>query len=1020
MVDVAGRLTTSFSTRPPTPPRGRNDSITRLADENDTYFNRIIYQAVNTPDESPSSSGEYFGGSSDKASKRVVFSPWTKYHKPLCLGSKTALLAGQIKPLPPSRDCQSSKSILKPYIETVKTPDITESLAVDNCDLPVMLGSITQHLAGVSRSSRLDAYMTLLGCLSAYDDVPDPEALAGKLLELTEFIRRDIDARLEGTGGPDTQLATQALKLLTTLLCTGRLGESVPEDFASFVMDRSISAIEDQEMPKIMVSHYMHLLVRQNFSSKVMSNDRIGRLLSALDKVANRINGNRVVGHRLMIYQRLLTQTKAIMKLRVGDWMDHLVSGMLSTIKDIRSRAIAFGLEASLSLGSTTTVSQACVDIFNRKSPEGKKVVDFLITRLNEMVGSKEDGVHVPQIWSVAILFLRSRRRQVERWEHLKSWLMIIQRCFNSSDPQMKFEANIAWNRLVFAVSPDNSTSSSMVKMLRQPIISQLDRKSNDKLSRHAKQIARFSYCNLLYYAYRPVPTHAQLDQYWEEYVAQIIPSSFSASKSDLNHACRILAALLGGTVARVWDENRANMGGPIKPEDLPCLDPKWIRQRAALILNIFAKMLDTADWQFSAEEEPPILLAWRSFTAAVGEAGSKEVKVSMESLTAVAQILTTIKHFWEQALKKEEAANDGDISETLKKVGFLIKEAVSKIGAMPFTEKRFVRSSQDSFQAAETPSSRSSRHQGPLCTAISHLLQMVISTVNSRTINVVYVETIAILIELALQPATSRRSKLEVLRDLVCLVAVDDQSQWPTTSALWDLIAEATTSVMAMPISNDNHNDSPQYTGHEYRAAIKILEVGLHPQSPKQFDRWLSLSKAIMDTLHKEVGDGGVILVYTEPLANAVLREHHHRSDRYLLNCASILLETVSWPQSRQILERAQRVLWGNSLASHKNQPPSPFNDLYAMIDTMLATMYRSLETLALPEMTRFLAAVTSFLSSSPLSLRAILLKRIQPGLCFWIEDSKGLMGHSKPESDIDRVYSEVSNGYTSDYKTH
>ncbi len=1018
MVDVIRGLA-SFAARPPTPPRERNDTITNLASDNNPYFNNLIQQAVlDTPDDSPSSSGEYFGVSSDKGSKRVVFSPWTKYHKPLSLGSKNAVSEGQIRPLPPSRDCQSSKSILKPYIETAATADTKEAVAVDLSDTPTMLRSATQHLASASRSSRLDAYMAILGCLSTYDDIPDTQALAERLLELTEFIRRDISARMDATGAPDTQLATQALKLLTTLLCTGTLGELIPEDFSSFIMDRCISVIEDQEMPKILVSHYMNLLIRQNFSSKVMSNDRISRLLSALDKVANRVNGNRVVCHRLMIYQRLLTQSKSLMKLRVGDWMDHLVAGMLSTFNEIRSRAIVFGLEAGLALGTTSTVSQACVDMFNRKSPEGRKVVDFLISRLNEMAARKEDGIHVPQIWSVAILFLRSRRRQVERWEHLKPWLMIIQLCFNSSDHQVKLEANIAWNRLVFAVNPDTSTSPSMVRMLRQPIVSQLDRKNSDKHPRHAEKVARSTYCNLLYYAFRPVPTHAQLDQFWEEYVSPVIPSNFSASKSDLNHACGIMAALFGGTTPKVWDENRANTGGPTKPEDLPCLDPKWIRQRAATILKTFDRILDIADWQLDTEEKAPILLAWRSFTTAVGEAGNKEVKVSMESLTAVAQILTTIKHFWDRSLKRQEAAKTRDLSQTIQKVGLLINEAVSKIGSMPFIEKRLVQSSQDTFEAAETPSSRLSRRQGPLNSPILHLLNMVISGVGHDPVSQAYRDSIGSLVQIALESATSRRSRLGVLRDIARLLSTEGEHQWPAKVYLWQLIAEATKSAIKVPVSIDNHNDSPQHVGHDYREAIKILEAGLQQKSVENLDAWLSLSNAIVDLLHKEVGDGGVILVFTEPLAHAMVRENSQVCDDFLLDCAIALLETVSWPQSRQVMERAQKVLWGTS--SHKPQSLDPFSNLYTMVDTLLGTMYRQLESEASATMTRFLAAVTSLISLCPLSLKLILLKRIQQGLGLWVEDAKGLMTQSGSETTLNKVYAEVSDGNSNGYKTY
>ncbi len=1018
MVDVARGLA-SFSTRPPTPPRERNDTITELANDNHAYFNSIIQQAVlDTPDDSPSSSGEYFGRSLDKGSKRVVFSPWTKYHKPFSLGSKNAVLDGNIRPLPPSRDCQSSKSILKRYIETAITPDTKEPLAVDPSDTPAMLRSTIQHLASVSRSSRLDAYMTILGCLSAYDDVPDAPALAERLLELTEFIRRDISATMEATGAPDTQLATQALKLLTTLLCTGKLGNSIPEEFSSFITDRSISVLEDREMPKIIVSHYMQLLAKQNFSSKVMSNDRVSRLLSALDKVADHVNGNRVVGHRLMIYQRLLTQTKSLMKLRVGEWMDHLIAGMLSSLKEIRSRAITFGLEAGLALGTTSTVSQACIDVFNRISPEGRKVIDLLTFRLNEMVASKEDGIHAPQICSVAILFLRSRRRQIERWEHLKTWLQIIQRCFNSSDAHVKFQTNMAWNRLVFAVNPDISTSSSMVKMLRQPLVSQLSRNTNDKHSKNAKHIARSSYCNLLYYTFRPVPTHAQLDQYWEEYVSQIIPSSFSASKSDMNHACEILAALFKSTAPKVWDENRANTGVPIKAEDLPCLDSKWIRQRAATILTTFDKMLDATDWQLDTAEEAPIVLAWRNFTAAVGEAGTKEVKVSMESLTAVAQILTTIKRLWERSLRQQEAAEDRDVLQTIQRVGLLIHEAVTKIGSMPFTERRLVQSSRDTFEAAETPSTRSGRHQGPLNSPILHLLHMVSSGVGDGPVSQAYQDLVGSLVHIALQSATFRRSKLGVLRDMARLISTEGEPHSPAKLSLWRFIAEATRSAITVPMSIDNHNDSPQYAGHDYREAIKILEVGLQLNAVENLDAWLSLSNAIIGLLHNEVGDGGVILIFTEPLAHAVIQNGRYACNDFLLNCATAILNTVTWPQSRQVMERAQKVLWGTSLALHKAQPLDSFNNLYMMVNNLLSDMYQQLESEGSATMISFLAAVTTFISLCPLSLKVILLKRIQQGLGLWVEDAKGLMTHSRSDPKLDIVYAEVSDGHTTGYR--
>ena len=1017
MVDVVRGLP-PFAARPPTPPRERNDTITKLTKDNNAYFNDLVQQAVlDSPNDSPSSSGDYFGASSDRGSKRVVFSPWTKYHKPLSLNSKNTASDGNIRSLPPSRYCQSSKSILKPYIEPTITPDNEEPLAFGHGDIPTMLRSAAQHLASPLRSSRLDAYMTILGCLSAYSDVPDAQALTERLIELTEYIRRDVSARMKATGAADTQLATQALKLLITVLHTGTLKNSIPEEFSSHIIDRSIAAIEDPETPKILVSHYMQLLVKQDFPAQVMSNDRVGRLLSALSKVETRVNGSSVIGHRLMIYQRLLTQSKALMKLRAADWMEHLIMGMLATLKDTRSRAIAFGLEAGLGLGTTSTVSQACINIFNRESPEGVKVVDFLAMRLREMVKVKDDGIHVPQIWSIAILFLRSRRRQIERWEHLKSWLVIMQQCFNSSDAQIKFQANIAWNRLIYAVSPDSTTAPSLMKTLRQPIIAQLDRKISDKQSKHAKQIARSAYCNLLYYVFRPVPTFEQLDIYWEQSVAQIIAGSFSTSTSDTNYACEILAALFGSRAPKVWNENRANAGGPTKPEDLPFLDPRWIRRRASTILTTLEKLLDHADWQLDTAQEASIVLAWRAFVAAVGEAGNKEVKVSMDSMTAVAHILTTTKRFWERTLKHPKTAGGGDLSNDLRKFDILIGEAVAMIGIMPFTEKRLIQNSQDSFEAAETPSSRSIRQQGHLNTPVLHLLYMIISSLGDSPISSAHRNTIRNLLQIAIQPATSRRSKLIILREVTRLLPSEDGPQSHVMVFLWQQIAESARSAIIAAVVIDSHNDGSQYAGHDYRDAVKILEAGMQQQSQDNLNHWLHLSDTLVGVVHREVGDGGVVLAFVEPLANALLRQNLSTSDDLLLTYTEILLKSTSWPQSHHVMERAHKALWGTSSASLKPQPLDPLNNVCTVVDTLLSAMYRQLESGPSATMVLFLARVTALVNVCPLLCKVTLLKRIQNGLSHWIEDAKILISPVR-SGIVNEIRTEVSDWYRYTYE--
>lgn len=1009
MMDIRPRLA-SFATRPPTPPRQRIPITPKPLHDNDHFLSIARDTLLDTPEDSPSSSAEYYGASSEKRPKRVGFSPWTKYHKPLSNGSKTFGFENQIRVLPPSRECKSSKSILKPSTETADIGSLGALPTLDpNSSISVMLASVTQHLASHSQNSRIDAYSALLGCLSAYNDVPDVQELIEKLPDLTKFIRRDISAKNEETGSLDTHLVAQALKLLTFFVDTPGISDSLPDDFCSFMIQQALVSLEDQSAPKIVTMHYMLFLGKQNFTPKHTGTEPMNRLITALDGVANIVKGNRVVGQRLMIYRRLLVQVKPLMIVRIEDWIHHLVTGMLSTLKDIRSWAICLGLEASLALGTTKSVSQACVDMFNRESADGKKVVDCLATRLTKMANSKDDGIHVPQIWIIVILFLRSRRNQLEGWEHFKPWLLIIQKCFNSGEPQIKLQANIAWNRLIFAVNLDSSTSLAMVKMLRQPIASQLDRKNDQKISKHAKQIARSSYCTLLYYAFRPSATHAQLDQHWEEYISQMPLCDQCTSSPDVDLVCDILAALFSSSQPKAWDENRANLKEPVKPEELPCLDPRWVRLRSATIFKVFEKLLSLADWQPRKDLEVPIIKAWRSLTTALGEASNKEVKVSMETMAAIANLVNTIKHFWQQGLKQKEAGNPQGASNLIDRFELLIQEAVAKIGTIPFTEKRLMQSSKDFFEAAETPSSRFIRSQGPLSSPVSSLLNLLVSSVDHQVTDN-FTRALGYCVDLALRSATSRRSQLAILRDLVELVSFEGQSVSMGGTSLWQLVAKAATVASRLPKANEKLADSPQNVGHEYRDATKILEIGFRQHSATAIPEWLELAATISHRLTQEIGDEAITLIIIEPLAAAL--HQPNVSERYEVYLASalFLLQNCRWPQSRQTLDRARKMLWGVGSISQKNANLDPFDHLYSITNTMLNATYSRSQSTNPKMMKDFVSAVTSLISSCPLSLKCSLLKQIQTGLSVWIEDTERLLIDSSSAHDSTSLYCLVS----------
>ena len=1005
MVELSQRLT-SLSTRPPTPPKERNKQPIDALSPNGYFAKATHHFLIDTPNESPSSSAEYFPGSSGKGTKRVEFLPFLQFHNPSDFESKHTGRENDVRRLPPSRDCKSAKSILK---DTYRSSPIAELPSLDSSNIPMMLESAILHLKSTSRSSRLDAYAALLSWISAHDDVSDAEALSNSIPNLVEFIRRDMTATADAKGTEDTQLTAQSLKLLIFLLCTPELAAGLSDDFQTLILERSIASLETADLPKILTTHYMQILVKQQFNGKVMTAERANRLMTALKGLTDRHKGNSVISLRLRIYQRFLMQAKSTMIARAEHWIDHLVSGMLSTTRDIRALALAFGMDAAVALGYTSTVSQACFDLFSRKSPEGQTVVEFLATRLNDMLKSKDDGIHVPQIWGVVTLLLRNRKHKLERWPHLRPWLMVLQRCFNSSEPHVKQYALAAWNRFVFAINLSSSTNPQMIKMLRQPVVSQLSRKGSDKNSKQTKHIAQSSYCNLLYYSFRPSASYSQIDLYWDHYVDTIVPESFSATKRDTDRACEILAVLLYNEQPRPWDENRAYNAGFVKSDELPSIEPKWVRSRAGRVLDVFRKLIRLLSQQPSNSQSSPLIQAWQSFTKALGEASKQEIKVSVETMTAIAHILNMIKMIWDEVYAQEPQPSSAALSVVAGQFRFLSEGAIANIGMIPFNDQRLLQTSHDRFEAAETPSSRSARKSGTLSSPITHLLRLLVSGIRDEDVED-YRPIMVQLLEAATSYSSSRRSQLAVLRNLTALILDGNGTHSRAQDSLWELIANAAEAALEKPRQNDRQSDSPQYAGSEFRDATKVLEIGVHHCSHDTTSTWQRLYNATCKALRQEIGDGGVIIMCTEPLSKAIHLQTSKEFNNHLLACSASVAHNVTWSQSQHGLDKARQLLWGTSAVVHKSAVQDTYENFYVLVQQQLGQAYQCFSKVHTNTVIDFLRGCETLLTSFSEPPRSNMLKMIQDGLSFWIADRNGLLAGCGPGSDIEKIYSMVS----------
>ncbi|KAL1964593.1 hypothetical protein VTN77DRAFT_6767 [Rasamsonia byssochlamydoides] len=971
MVEVLSAL----PARPPTPPKTSSHA----------FFDGEVDGAqgrpglLNTPGDSPSSTNESTGLRSAGRTKRVNFSPWTNYIKPPTFSNSTSASKTGLRSLPPSNECKPSKSILKTTNNTVspspsnEAPQTTESLAM-------LLESVTQQLAGESLSSRLDAYIHLLGALKAYEGVPEEQAMIGKLGLMTQFIQRDVCRDLEKGGPLETNLVIHALKLTIFLIWNQALSVQLSDDFRNFIVDQSINSLQDAKVPKSVLTHYMHILSTQNFPAKIMTNSRLSRILSVLGDVTDRVNGNGIVSQRLSVYQRVLTQSKTTMASQSALWIEHLISGLLHHLKDTRLKAISLGTQASVALGPNITVSNTIRDIFNKHLDQGRKLVSEICERMSRMMSSTESGVHVPQIWSIIVLLLRSKRFNIDQWEHFKEWVLVLQKCFNCSEPAIKAQAILGWNRFVYAISPSESTSHSMIRMLSKPILSQFERKKHDKPGAATSQLVLSSYYNLLYYAFRPSTSHQHLDLIWEEYITQPFANIFAPNPNLNERACRALSSLLWSPQPKVWTENKINEAGKIEPESLPSLDCKWVRSRIVSVLKVFEILFKSSIWDRGVIEESGIAIAWINLSRALSDASNKEIKPSVELMQAIASVLGLFQRLWNGAPSSLNASAD----EFLDRFRFLSTSFISAIGPLPFTEKLLLKTAQETFQTANTPTHRHSPTDTNLDTPFMHLLRLISSSPDLSEPSPSYLSLIDGLLEAASKGRVSRGSRLDFFEkcaDTYSNEAENQSSSHPNSARyVWEATAKfAEDCLHSFPMETVRDRDGS--VSRDYENIFKILSRGL--RFPGAHLKWNLLLDAFVRVVRTERGDRSIAKHIVEPLAEDLKQLG---LGQVCAPLKALINHALSLPYHQQNKPRSR------SVGFHYGSPaPDQVlfpHKLLELVDKVLSESYQNFKQHENTLTTEVIESLTSFLGSGVLHFRSAVLERLQGPLALWLKD--------------------------------
>ncbi|KAJ6785384.1 hypothetical protein PWT90_04542 [Aphanocladium album] len=1015
---AAATLFTSLTARPPTPPRETNharDAATASASTTrPAPFDPRLSLQTPPNASSASAAGAESNTGSGRTRKKVEWSAHTQYKEPAEFndGSKPP------KPSPatatPSSASRPIKGILKP---SASPSPLVNSLNGDiNGDalqgnIIDMLDSTIKQLAGSDRDSKLDAYMMLARALKASNNLPDRVALQDKMSLFMQFIQRDITAK-NGNATPDTSLINHALSLVATFLHFPAIASTLTSDFGIFIIDHAIRSFEDASAPKKdVIRHLMQVVAFQNFSPKVMTSDRVGRLVASLHKIENHLTGKSIIMSRIHIYKRLIKQAPKHM-IVYSDWLQDMFTDMLSNIKEIRSQAIGLGTEAGFSLRSEKSLMRRATEILQASS-EGEVYIAFYISRLQEMIKDRQTSSAVPQIWSVVILFLRC---PLERWQYYGPWLTLVQSAFNMTDSLTKQEANYAWNRYIYLSLTDNKVSPKVLGTLCQPLSSQLRRKSSPKQFEEAMKLKRTvlgGICNLYYYTFAPGNEKYPADIVWDVAVQPILSLLISLDgKPDIPgdgvmQASHMLVGLLDVATPRVWRNDRIMDLPPAKADELPPVDSKWVRKNCEKVLQPVTAILEKKFLDLANKESLAFRL-WQVLVGSIASASAKDIKVSEDTAKFIACTFSFIAKVWSVGVPGED---ETALAKFFAGMENLISVLVQGLRVLPFMEKKLSMTS-NSFEPILTPSHRNDQPEGTQGVSripVLHLFHMFSSPPQGVQDDEEYSTFFSAVFEPFFKDRP-RKARLDLARDLLHQLPRNST----TPFAPWTLAAQN----LSLLISSSSDAPTPSLSSNEqllgpvYREFVSLLDRGLmsHPNLPSS--QWTALFSKVCEHAKAQAGDAGLALAVVEPLAKAL-------ADSVLPNASELqplqlamaiqasagLFQAAHMPRDAHAVEAARRRLWGTALTTAKSNSADPYYHLYKLGNKCLTVLYSTtLKNLRNDDAVSFLRSITGFLGRSSAVDGLKLLNKLQQGICVWILDEDLLLG-----KDGDAVFGAV-----------
>lgn len=957
--------------------------------------------------------------------------------------------------IPPSSSAsRPAKSILKAtsYEATISYDSTQPASPVFIAD---MLASTVQQLAGADRDSKLDAYLMLARALKASDNLPDRIALQSKMTLFTQFIQRDITSARTSAGTLDSTLVLAALDLLNTFLRFSAIASTLSNDFGVFIIDHCIRSFEVVEVTRTVLRALMRVVGLQSFPPKVMTSDRVGRLVVALHNMEEQMESRNTLLLRCMIYRTLVRNHKMLMTQHL-DWLPDLFTDMLSPAPVIREAAISLGLDAGFALARERSVTQRVLDLF-QTAVDSEKYFEYYANCLLAMMKDKDDSPYVPQVWSVVTLFIRAP----EKWDYFVPWLRIIQGCFNSGDYRTKTEANFAWGRLAYAgLREHRMLPTKMIIILTKALVSQLRRRGAGKLYDDHRRVVVGTICNLYYYSMRPNTEPRALDNVWDYSVKPVIlqllehtssvEETKEKQKANRETASALLTGLIDCSSSRPWQEDHIIKSPLVLPEDLPSVDAKWVRRNSERVFALVGPIMQQGFLDLATPRSSTQTL-WRAVVGAAAVAAAKEVKVSTETAVFVSHALSLLVKLWTAGVSTAAQKDGDDKSFAAKQMLAATREflltMVDSLGSLPFTEKQLAKDERNAFVAVGTPSQRMGKSHSAAARSPLHHLFSILSTLPP---GVQDNDDFADFIECVFAPffsAKSSKGRRILALDLLQIIPLDAECPYGP----WQAVAKRIASSMDVRSGssggvgvgvggggsgNSNSNSlgtgttshnyfqlSPSSglspgsgsgdgtpVGYQYREVVRVLERGLQSTPALPFSRWQALFCTLCDRVREDAGDAGLALCVLDPLAKTIAdlcaRSSLDRVSATTSRAVVELLSSATHPRDRQAIDASRRRLWGTSITTASAPSPSdPLEHLYKIVNLTFEQRYGESDSQKSSTSSDLIASLLGelgrFFARGNDQLFEKALAAVQDGLALWIRDGNARLGRQNPATE-------------------